>query len=541
MDLAGDYVIELVVSEGTRTSLADTVTISTDNTAPQADAGPDQAVFVGDLVWLDAAGSSDVNGDPLTYDWTLVSAPAGSAAALSDPTAVRTSLTIDLAGDYVFELTVDDGLAFSAADQVVLSTDNLPPQAGPLPNYRSRVNQTAEMDPGFASDPNGDLLNYDWSVIARPGSSSASMQAPADDYAVFTTDVSGHYLVQLALTDPFGEVSYATQFIGTNSGGGPIGPAAEAGPAQTVAVGDTVELDGARSSDVDQSTVTFSWALLSKPAGSAAFLSDAAAVRPTFVADQDGLYVAQLIVHDGGEASPPDTVVISTTNSQPETGHGGYSRTSTGNLVTLDVEDAVFDADGDALTYDWALISIPAGSNAVLSDPSAAEPTFTADQPGFYVAQLQVHDGTILSRTARFIVTTTNATPWAIPSGPDSVPVGTEVEVLAGYWDPNLTTINDFRWSLLAPAARQRRRFEQPAHQEPHFHRRRSRDLRGPADRPRRPDGKLSASPCRHCRQSGAGGRRRAGPDGGRRVPPSSLTARARATRTATRWPTSGP
>ena len=43
---------------------------------PVADAGPDQTVFVGDTVQLDGSGSSDVDNDPLTFQWSFTTFPA---------------------------------------------------------------------------------------------------------------------------------------------------------------------------------------------------------------------------------------------------------------------------------------------------------------------------------------------------------------------------------------------------------------------------------------------------------------------------------
>ena len=103
-DIVGDYVIELIVSAGNKSSGPDTVTISTENSRPVADPGADRRVDVGQTVTLDASGSLDDDGDALGQAWSLVSAPAGSTAALSDPTALRPTLGIDLAGDYVVEL-----------------------------------------------------------------------------------------------------------------------------------------------------------------------------------------------------------------------------------------------------------------------------------------------------------------------------------------------------------------------------------------------------------------------------------------------------
>ncbi len=58
----------------------DSVTISTTNSAPVAEAGRDRAIALGQTVRLDGGASSDVDGDPLSYSWTLVARPAGSAA-----------------------------------------------------------------------------------------------------------------------------------------------------------------------------------------------------------------------------------------------------------------------------------------------------------------------------------------------------------------------------------------------------------------------------------------------------------------------------
>ena len=84
---------------------------------------------------------------------------------------------------------------------------------------------------------------------------------------------------------------------------------ANAGPDQTVVVGQTVQLDGSGSSDADGDLLTFRWALTTRPAGSQATLANAT-VNPTFVADVLGTYVAQLIVNDGTFDSLPETVTL---------------------------------------------------------------------------------------------------------------------------------------------------------------------------------------------------------------------------------------
>src|SRR5262249_37784846 len=50
---------------------------------------------VGDTVALDGTGSSDADGDALTYRWSLLAAPTGSAATLNNPTAINPTFIAD--------------------------------------------------------------------------------------------------------------------------------------------------------------------------------------------------------------------------------------------------------------------------------------------------------------------------------------------------------------------------------------------------------------------------------------------------------------
>ncbi|MDP2166861.1 MAG: PKD domain-containing protein, partial [Thermodesulfovibrionales bacterium] len=73
----------------------------TSNSAPVANAGLDQNVVTGSVVTLDGSGSSDANGDTLTYKWTITSKPSGSAAVLSSSTVAKPTFTADKDGSYV--------------------------------------------------------------------------------------------------------------------------------------------------------------------------------------------------------------------------------------------------------------------------------------------------------------------------------------------------------------------------------------------------------------------------------------------------------
>ena len=110
--------------EGAAAPLGTFTVAAAQNNTPVADAGPDQRVAEGDTVTLNGSGSTDVDaGDTLTYQWSITTMPTGSAAALSDPTALMPTFLADVAGDYVAQLIVNDGTVGSAPSTVKISAN----------------------------------------------------------------------------------------------------------------------------------------------------------------------------------------------------------------------------------------------------------------------------------------------------------------------------------------------------------------------------------------------------------------------------------
>jgi hypothetical protein len=84
----------------------------THNTAPVASAGPDQIVYQGTQVTLDASLSEDPEGDTLSYKWNG-SSPPGTSETVHDLKTAMPYFTASHVGAYAFELSVSDGQLWS--------------------------------------------------------------------------------------------------------------------------------------------------------------------------------------------------------------------------------------------------------------------------------------------------------------------------------------------------------------------------------------------------------------------------------------------
>ena len=79
-------------------------------------------------------------------------------------------------------------------------------------------------------------------------------------------------------------------------------------------------------------------------------------------------------------------------NDKPVANAGSDVNALVGETVTLDGSLST-DSDGDQIQYTWMFFSVPQDSNATLSNPFSATPTFIVDKEGDYVVNLVVFDG----------------------------------------------------------------------------------------------------------------------------------------------------
>jgi len=196
----GTYQVTLTVADPHGVSDTETITVEVTNAAPDAvaTATPDP-VHVGSPVTFDGTGSTDPDGDQLTYTWDF---PDGDAA--SGATVQR---TFDAAGTYPVTLSVEDGLGGTDSAQVTLTVVNDAPTAAIATDGSIHYVGTAvAFDAGSSGDTESpDGLTYAWDFGDGSTSTDASAQHAFARHGVFT--------VTLTVTDPQGLTDSATKVV----------------------------------------------------------------------------------------------------------------------------------------------------------------------------------------------------------------------------------------------------------------------------------------------------------------------------------------
>ena len=236
-DLPGDYVLELVVSDGKNDSPAVQATLRAvpANSLPVANAGPDRTVAVNTLMVLDGSASADPDG-ALSFRWELLAEPLGAGVAYTPDVAARAQLPFiaPLPGHYVFRLTVTDGVSVSVDEVTVVATrDGAPTAFGAPANLWVGVGSSVRLDGRSGSAA---VLVPEWQLLSAPLGSQAVLQGPARELSVtLAPDVTGFYNFTLRSLDPAtgGVAGVAvTQVQAVDLAGGwtgPIGPSSSPG------------------------------------------------------------------------------------------------------------------------------------------------------------------------------------------------------------------------------------------------------------------------------------------------------------------------
>jgi PKD repeat protein len=141
-----------------------------------------------------------------------------------------------------------------------------------------------------------------------------------------------------------------------------------------------VELSAANSSDPDNDTLWYEWALISAPAGSTAQLSSSVGTMPTLRPDVDGTYVVRLHVEDpSGLSDNVDLNISSESASQIVTVSGDNQMVGDGGAFAMPVVVEVETACGLPVSGETVSFSTPNGTASPASGISGSDGTVTTN------------------------------------------------------------------------------------------------------------------------------------------------------------------
>jgi glucose/arabinose dehydrogenase/PKD repeat protein len=302
-------------------------------------------------VAFDGTGSSDADGDVLTYVWDL-----DGDGAFDDATTAKTSFTYTDPGTYTVNLRVTDPSGASGTDAVTISAGNTPPVAvidSPAFGTTWKVGDTITFS-GHATDPQQGTLATSaltWSLVLQhcpstchehplqtySGTAGGSFVTPDHEYPSYlelrltATDAGGLSNTSSVRLDP--------QTVELTFGSSPTG--------LTLAVGSTSQPTPFTRTAILGSTLSMS-APSPLAAGGTTYefvsWSDGGAQTHNFVANASGFYVATYRLRPGGpvisqlDARPgPGRVTIAWATNVPADSQVRYGLTTGyGSTTPLD-------------------------------------------------------------------------------------------------------------------------------------------------------------------------------------------------------------
>jgi len=355
---------------------------------PIANAGPNLSVDSGTTIQLSGAGSSDPDGDIVSFAWVAQGQGVLQAADTISPTFLAPTLAAG--SDNVttrIVLTVRDATDLSSSDELVITTvappapDPVAPIANAGNDQTANPDATVQLNGAGSTDSDGTIVNFQWSqvggtpvVLAGSTSVVASFVAPSSSTA---TTLS----FELRVTDNDGLSSTDRVNVLVDASQSP--PFAFAGPDRTITSGGTSQLLGGLSTDPDGNIESYNWQQVFGPV---AQILDAQSPTATLVAPilpvgaDDVMLIIQLTVTDTTGLSASDTIEVIVESEPPADSNDPVANAGPditvvpGDQVTLSAAGST-DPDNDIVSYRWDQIF---GSPVSLQNRNQVEATFIA-------------------------------------------------------------------------------------------------------------------------------------------------------------------
>ncbi len=377
--------------------------------APTADAGGPYTGTAGVAVTFDGSGSSDTDGNIVSYAWNFGDGSSGSG--------VSPSHTYAAAGNYTVSLTVTDNDGLS--DTATTTADIVAPAAAPTADaggpYTGTAGVAVAFDGSGSSDTDGNIVSYAWDF--GDGGTGTGV-SPSHTYAA-----AGNYTVSLTVTDNDGlsdSAATTAEIIAAN-----VAPTADPGGPYSGTVGVALTFDGSGSNDTDGTIVSYTWDFGDGATGMG--------VTPTHVYTTADTFDVTLTVtdNDGATNTAVTTATIDATLLPPVADASGPYSGTVNEPVLFDGSGSS-DADGSIVSYAWDFGDGNTGSGV--------NPAHTYLTTGDFNVSLTVtdNDGLESTDTTTATIGTGPLPPVADVNGPYTGIVGVPVDFDGtGSSDPN--------------------------------------------------------------------------------------------------------
>ena len=223
--VAGTYTFQLTVTDSASNSSSAQVSFNVQaapappNQGPVAAVSPiSQVVLPTNVATLDGSGSSDPDGDSLTYQWEYIGGP--NSPTIQDSSAQITQVTGLIAGSYSFKLTVADSagstnsqpFSFNVTEADPPNSGNGSPAENQPPVAVAGANQTiflptdkVLLDGSGSYDPELGQMTYQWAWMSGPN--EPTFTNPNKSVAEVSGLIEGEYVYRLTVFDPMGATS----------------------------------------------------------------------------------------------------------------------------------------------------------------------------------------------------------------------------------------------------------------------------------------------------------------------------------------------
>ncbi|WP_134669101.1 PKD domain-containing protein [Halorussus marinus] len=436
-DSHGTYTVGVRVTDDSGDTDTYTETIRVTNEAPTASFSytPSDPV-AGDTVTFDASGSTDADGEIVSYAWDTEG--DGDYGDYGEPTGQTAEKTFDSHGTYTVGLKVtDNGGKTHTVTETVTVTNEAPEPSFSVSPSEPVPDETVTLDASGSTDADGRITSYNWDT--EGDGDYGDYGEPTGQTATMSFDTAGTYTVGLEVTDNGGKSkTFSKSVTVTNDAPTATFSFSPSEPAPD----EEIALDATDSTDADGQITSYAWD--TEGDGDYGDYGEPTGQTASVAFDTAGTYTVGLEVTDNGQESTTVTKQITVTNEPPEPNFTfSPSEPAPDETVTLDASGST-DADGQITSYVWDTNGD--GDYGGWGEPTGQTASTAFETAGTYTVGLEVTDNGEETRTVSRTITVSNDAPEPRFDYTVSTDDGLDVRLDASESNDTDGSIHDYSW-----------------------------------------------------------------------------------------------